>query len=113
MTTAAAPSSPPAQRRVVSREEWLKERLALLAEEKAYTRQRDALVAKVRELPWVKVDKSYAFDGPAGRKSLADLFGPHGQLIVYHFMFDPTWSQGCRSCSFVADHYNPLVIHLA
>ena len=98
---------------IVSREQWLKQRLALLAEEKDLTHRRDALAEKVRALPWVRVDKSYIFDAPSGKKSLADLFGPHNQLIVYHFMFDPTWSQGCKSCSFIADHYNPLVIHLA
>lgn len=99
--------------RVVSREEWLKERTALLAEEKAFTRQRDAMSRRVRDLPWVKVDKSYAFDSPRGKQRLADLFGPRSQLVVYHFMFDPTWSQGCKSCSFVADHYNNIVVHLA
>src|SRR5262245_57460924 len=99
--------------RVVPREQWLKERVALLAEEKEFTRRRDEMSARVRELPWVKVDKTYTFDTPAGPKSLADLFGPHSQLIVYHFMFDKTWSQGCKSCSFVADHYNPLVVHFA
>jgi predicted dithiol-disulfide oxidoreductase (DUF899 family) len=99
--------------RVVSRDQWLKERTALLAEEKELTRRRDAIAARVRALPWVKVDKPYTFDAPTGKKSLADLFGNHSQLIVYHFMFDPTWSQGCKSCSFIADHYNPLVIHLA
>jgi len=99
--------------RVVNREAWLKERIALLAEEKDLTRRRDALAEKVRNLPWVKVDKAYTFDSPTGPKSLGDLFGPRGQLIVYHFMFDPTWSQGCMSCSFIADHYNNLVIHLA
>lgn len=98
--------------RVVSRDEWLKERIALLAEEKEFTRRRDALAAKVRELPWVKVDKSYTFDGPAGKVPLADLFGDKSQLIVYHFMFDPTWSQGCKSCSFIADHYNAITVHL-
>jgi predicted dithiol-disulfide oxidoreductase (DUF899 family) len=103
----------PRANRVVSRDEWLKERVALLAEEKEHTRRRDALAAKVRELPWVKVEKGYSFDGPTGAKSLADLFGPRNQLIVYHFMFDPTWSQGCMSCSFIADHYNGLVVHLA
>src|SRR4051794_31402442 len=92
--------------RVVSRQEWLKERIALLAEEKELTRQRDALAAKVRSLPWVKVDKPYTFDTPTGKASLADLFGSRTQLVVYHFMFDPTWSQGCKSCSFIADHYN-------
>ena len=99
--------------RVVPREQWVKERIALLAEEKAFTRQRDQMSAKVRDLPWVKVEKNYLFDAPTGKKSLADLFGPHHQLIVYHFMFDPTWSQGCKSCSFIADHYNPLMVHFA
>ena len=99
--------------RVVSREEWLKERIALLAEEKELTRRRDALAGKVRDLPWVHVDKPYTFDAPSGKRSLADLFGKRSQLIVYHFMFDPTWSQGCKSCSFIADHYNGIVVHLA
>ncbi len=99
--------------KVVSREEWLRARTELLAKEKAFTRERDEMSRKVRDLPWVKVDKDYVFDGPAGKQSLADLFGPHSQLVVYHFMFDPTWSQGCKSCSFVADHYNNIVVHLA
>lgn len=100
-------------RRVVSREEWVRERVALLAEEKEFTKRRDALAAKVRELPWVKVDKRYVFDAPTGKKTLAELFGDKSQLMVYHFMFDETWSQGCMSCSLVADHYDGLVIHLA
>jgi predicted dithiol-disulfide oxidoreductase (DUF899 family) len=99
--------------RVVSQDAWLKERLALLAEEKRVMHERDELAGKVRELPWVKVEKNYTFDSPTGKKSLADLFGSHSQLIVYHFMFDPTWSQGCKSCSFIADHYNGAVVHLA
>ncbi|MBS0196405.1 MAG: thioredoxin family protein [Planctomycetes bacterium] len=107
-------NTPPApSHRVVSRQEWLAERIALLAEEKELTRRRDALAAKVRDLPWVKVEKPYTFDAPGGSRSLADLFGDRTQLIVYHFMFDPTWSQGCMSCSFIADHYNGIVIHLA
>jgi predicted dithiol-disulfide oxidoreductase (DUF899 family) len=110
MTITSAPAS---GQRVVSREKWLEERIALLAEEKELTRRRDALASKVRDLPRVKVDKQYMFDAPSGKKSLADLFGPHSQLIVYHFMFDPTWSQGCKSCSFIADHYNGIVVHLA
>jgi predicted dithiol-disulfide oxidoreductase (DUF899 family) len=101
------------EHRIVSREAWLKERLALLTEEKRLMRERDELAGKVRELPWVKVEKNYTFDSPTGNKSLADLFGSHSQLIVYHFMFDPTWSQGCKSCSFIADHYNGIVVHLA
>lgn len=100
-------------RRIVSREAWLRERIALLAEEKALTRRRDELATKVRGLPWVRVEKPYAFDAPTGKVSLAELFGDRSQLIVYHFMFDPTWSQGCKSCSFIADHYDGIVIHLA
>jgi predicted dithiol-disulfide oxidoreductase (DUF899 family) len=99
--------------RVVSREVWLKERIALLKEEKKITREQDAIAEKVRELPWVKVDKEYTFDALTGKKSLADLFESRSQLIVYHFMFDPTWSQGCKSCSFIADNYNGIVVHLA
>jgi predicted dithiol-disulfide oxidoreductase (DUF899 family) len=110
MTTAATPAL---QHRVVSREEWLKERVSLLAEEKDLTRRRDALASKVQSLPWVKVDKTYTFDAPTGKASLAEMFGGSSQLIVYHFMFDPTWSQGCKSCSFIADHYNGIVVHLA
>jgi predicted dithiol-disulfide oxidoreductase (DUF899 family) len=106
-------AAPIPSHRVVPREAWLKERIGLLAEEKELTRQRDALAAKVRALPWVKVDKHYTFDSPTGKKSLEDLFGDKSQLIVYHFMFDPTWSQGCMSCSFIADHYDGLVVHLA
>lgn len=113
MKPASTLTDPRAGHRVVSREEWLKERLALLTEEKEFTRRRDALSLKVRELPWVKVDKAYIFDSPRGSRTLADLFGPRSQLIVYHFMFDPTWSQGCMSCSFVAEHYDRLVVHLA
>lgn len=110
MNTNIASAQP---RRVVSREAWLKERIALLAEEKEMTARRDALAEKVRDLPWVKVDKSYTFDSPTGKKSLGDLFGSRSQLVIYHFMFDPTWSQGCMSCSFIADHYNGIVVHLA
>lgn len=99
--------------RVVSRAEWLKERVAVLAEEKELMRQHDELTSKIRDLSWVKVDQPYVFDSPTGKVSLADLFGDKSQLIVYHFMFDPTWSQGCKSCSFIADHYNGIVVHLA
>ena len=99
--------------RVASREKWFTERIALLAEEKELTRRRDALANKIRDLPWVKVDKPYTFDAPTGKITLADLFGDKSQLIVYHFMFDPTWSQGCKSCSFIADHYNGIVTHPA
>jgi predicted dithiol-disulfide oxidoreductase (DUF899 family) len=113
MTTTNTPATALTGHRVVPREEWNRERIALLAEEKELTRQRDALASKVRALPWVRVDNPYTFDTPTGRKSLAHLFGDRSQLIVYHFMFDPTWSQGCKSCSFIADHYNGIVVHLA
>ncbi len=98
--------------KIVSRTEWLAARKAHLSKEKEFTRVRDALSRERRELPWVKVDKEYVFDASQGKMSLADLFDGRTQLIVYHFMFDPEWSQGCKSCSLVADHYNPAIIHL-
>ena len=107
MTTAGSPDH-----KVLSREDWLKARIALLKKEKELTRQRDELARQRRELPWVKVEKEYVFDAPEGKAALADLFGGRSQLIVYHFMFDPEWSQGCKSCSLLADHYNPAIIHL-
>ena len=98
---------------VVSQSEWLAARQALLAKEKEFTRARDALSAERRTMPWVKVDKPYIFDGPDGRETLADLFGCHSQLIVYHFMLGPGWVQGCPSCSFLADHFDGAIAHLA
>src|SRR5947208_13418284 len=88
---------------VVSREEWLDARKALLAEEKELTRQRDALSTKRRELPMVEIDKEYVFDGPDGEATLLDLFEGRRQLIVVHFMFDPGWEDGCASCTAGAD----------
>jgi predicted dithiol-disulfide oxidoreductase (DUF899 family) len=99
--------------RVVSHEEWIKASQALLAKEKAFTQQRDELARERRELPWQRVDKAYVFDAPEGRVTLADLFGGHGQLLVNHFMFGPDWDEGCQSCSFWADTYNGVDIHLA
>lgn len=98
---------------IVSREDWLEARRAFLAEEKAFTKQRDALSAKRRELPWVKVDKDYAFDTKAGRKTLAELFEDRSQLLMYHFMLGPDWKQGCKSCSFWADSFDGIDVHLA
>lgn len=98
--------------KIASKSQWLQARKAFLAKEKEFTRLRDELSKQRRELPWVKVDKDYTFDGPQGKVTLADLFEGRSQLIVYHFMFDPKWSQGCKSCSFIADHYNPAIIHL-
>ena len=100
------------QNRVVSREEWLKARLELLAAEKEFTRQRDALTRRRMAMPWEHVEKSYRFEGPSGALSLADLFDGRSQLIVYHFMFAPDWEEGCKSCSFWADNFNGIPIHL-
>jgi predicted dithiol-disulfide oxidoreductase (DUF899 family) len=99
--------------RIVSHEEWLAARKAHLAKEKAFTRLRDELARERRALPCERVEKAYAFDAPEGRVSLADLFGEHGQLLVYHFMFGPDWNEGCPSCSFWADNYNGVDVHLA
>lgn len=99
--------------KVVSHQDWVEARKALLAKEKEFTRQRDALSQARRELPWEKVESPYFFDGPDGKKSLADLFAGRSQLIVYHFMLGPGWEEGCKSCSFLADHFNPAVVHLA
>ena len=98
---------------VVSREEWVEARKVLLAKEKAFTRERDALSRARRELPWVRVDKAYEFDGPEGRVTLAELFGDKSQLIIYHFMFTPEWDEGCPHCSFWADSFDGIDVHLA
>jgi predicted dithiol-disulfide oxidoreductase (DUF899 family) len=99
--------------KVVSHDEWLAARKAHLAEEKVFSRARDALARKRRDLPWEKVDKNYVFDTPAGKQSLADLFGGKSQLIIYHFMLGPGWEAGCPSCSYLADHFDGAVVHLA
>lgn len=98
---------------IVSRDQWLDERKKLLVEEKELTDARDRLSQRRRELPWVKVEQDYHFDGPTGPVPLSDLFDGHSQLIVYHFMFAPEWTQGCKSCSLLADQYEPTIIHLA
>ena len=100
-------------RPVVSREEWTQARKALLAREKTFTHERDAISAARRDLPMVKVEKSYVFEEPGGRRTLDDLFAGKRQLIVYHFMLGPTWTEGCKSCSLIADHFEPSVVHLA
>jgi predicted dithiol-disulfide oxidoreductase (DUF899 family) len=99
--------------RVVPPAEWLAARKELLAKEKEFSRVRDELSRKRRELPWQKVEKNYVFDGPGGKVSLAGLFGSRSQLVVYHFMLGPGWQEGCRSCSFLADHFDGATIHLA
>jgi predicted dithiol-disulfide oxidoreductase (DUF899 family) len=98
---------------VVSQADWLAARKQLLKKEKEFTKLRDELSRERRELPWEKVEKQYAFQGPKGKETLAQLFDGRSQLIVYHFMLGPGWKEGCPSCSFLADHFNPSVVHLA
>ena len=93
--------------RVVSRDEWLAARTDLLAKEKELTRQRDALSAERRRLPMVEVDKEYVFEGPDGKVTLLDMFEGRPQLIIYHFMFDPEWEDGCPSCTAGTDELSP------
>ena len=97
---------------VLTHEAWIRRRKALLEKEKVWSRLQDELTRERMDLPWEKVDKTYEFYTHAGRKSLADLFGQNSQLIVYHFMLGPGWEAGCKSCSFLADHFNPSVPHL-
>ena len=85
--------------KVASRDEWLVARKKHLAKEKEFTRLRDQLSQERRELPWVKVEKEYLFDGPNGKETLLDLFESRSQLIIYHFMYGPEWEEGCPSCS--------------
>jgi predicted dithiol-disulfide oxidoreductase (DUF899 family) len=101
------------QREIVSQEAWLAARRAHLAKEKEFTRLRDELSAERRALPWTRIEKRYEFEGPDGTQMLAELFDGRSQLIVYHFMFGPGWEQGCPSCSFLADHIDGTLIHLA
>ncbi len=100
------------QHQVVSREEWLAARTALLAREKEFTRLRDELTEQRRALPWVKVEKAYEFDGPNGKESLSDLFAGRSQLVVKHFMFGPEWSEGCVGCSFEMDQVQGALAHI-
>lgn len=98
---------------IVSRDEWLAARTALLAKEKAFNQERDGLSAERRALPAVKIDKAYAFEGANGTVTLPDLFDGRGQLLVYHFMYGSDWDEGCPSCSFWADNFNGIDVHLA
>ena len=98
--------------KIVSHEEWIRRRKALLEKEKEWSKLQDELTRKRMDLPWEEVHKNYVFDAPEGEKSLADLFGENSQLITYHFMLGPGWDEGCKSCSFIADHFNPAVPHL-
>ena len=99
--------------RTVTREQWLDARLDLLAAEKDLTRHGDRVARLRRELPWVEIDKTYVFEGPEGRVALADLFGTRRQLLVQHFMLGPDWEEGCKGCSYMADHVDGMLVHLA
>jgi predicted dithiol-disulfide oxidoreductase (DUF899 family) len=100
------------QHRIVSHDQWIAARKEFIAKEKEFTHLRDELSRQRRDLPWEKVEKNYVFDGPNGKESLGDLFAGKSQLIVYHFMFAPEWEEGCKSCSFWADNFERLPIHL-
>ena len=98
---------------IVSREEWLTARKALLDKEKAYMREGDRLAAERRGLPWVKIEKSYTFETEQGRKTLADLFKGSGQLVIHHLMYAPEWNAACPGCSFQAEHIDGPAQHLS
>src|SRR4029077_6569001 len=100
------------QHEIVSREEWLAARTALLDAEKKLAEARTTVVDQRRALPWTRVEKEYEFDAPAGRQTLADLFNGRGRLIVYHFMFAPEWQDGCPGCSHLADYFDGMGEHL-
>src|SRR5262245_2053435 len=112
MPVMADDKSSVANHAVVSGGEWLAARKALLVKEKEFTRLRDDLSRQRRELPWERVEKAYVFDGPDGQASLAQLFDGRSQLVVYHFMFDPSWDAGCPHCSHWADTFNGIIVHL-
>ena len=98
--------------KIVSQDEWLAARKALLLKEKQFTHLRDEINAERLALPWVKIEKDYVFDTPTGKKRLADLFEGRSQLIIYHFMLEPGWAAGCPGCSFVSDHFDGALPHL-
>jgi len=98
--------------KIVPKNEWLQYRKALLKKEKEFTTLRDQLSQQQRDLPWVAVNKEYTFEGRDGKQTLSELFDGRSQLIVYHFMFNPSWEAGCPSCSFWADNFNGIIVHL-
>jgi predicted dithiol-disulfide oxidoreductase (DUF899 family) len=97
---------------IVSNSKWIEARKALLKKEKEFTNLREQLSQQRRDLPWVSVDKEYVFEGPDGKQTLSELFDGRSQLVVYHFMFDPSWEAGCLHCSFWADNFNAIIVHL-
>jgi predicted dithiol-disulfide oxidoreductase (DUF899 family) len=116
MSTNAILDKPKQQKqehKVVSQDKWIAARKELLKKEKEATKLLDELSAERRKLPWVKIEKDYVFDGPGGKVKLAELFAGRSQLVIYHFMFAPEWKEGCPSCSYVSDHTNATLPHLA
>ena len=119
MTTAIATVNPvsadhqPTDHRIVSHQQWLAERKALLEREKELTRLHDQIARERRALPWVRMEKDYVFETPQGPRRLADLFDGRHQLVMQHFMLPPGWEQGCKSCSYMADHTDATLAHLA
>jgi predicted dithiol-disulfide oxidoreductase (DUF899 family) len=101
------------QHEVVSHDEWIAARKQFLTKEKEFTRLRDELSSERRTLPWEKVEKRYEFDSSQGKVALSDLFSGRSQLVVYHFMLAPGWEEGCKSCSYLADHFDGATLHLA
>ena len=102
----------PDNHKVVSNDEWIAARKQLLIKEKEFTRLRDQLSQQRRDLPWEAVTKEYVFEGPSGKQTLAELFDGRSQLVVYHFMFGPDWDAGCPHCSFWADNFDRISVHL-
>ena len=102
----------PHKHEIVSSEDWITARKALLQTEKEFTHMRERLAEERRGLPWEKVEKQYVFDGSNGKETLADLFADKSQLVIYQFMFAPEWNEGCPHCSFWADHYDAMLPHL-
>ena len=98
--------------KIVPENECVESRKALLQKEKEFTIFRDQLSQQRRDLPWVAVNKEYVFEGPNGKQTLSELFEGRSQLIVYHFMFDPSWEAACLHCSFWADNFNGIIVHL-
>lgn len=109
----ASATSKMEQHKVVTAAEWVAARKELLKKEKEFTKLRDELSRQRRELPWEKIQKEYVFEGPNGKGTLADLFDGRSQLVVYHFMLGPGWTEGCKSCSYLADHFDGATVHLA
>ena len=105
-------SEPIKAHKIVSENEWIEARKALLKKEKEFTTLRDQLSQQRRDLPWVAVNKKYIFEGQDGKQTLSELFDGRSQLIVYHFMFNPSWEAGCPSCSFWVDNFNGIIVHL-